>query len=171
MNPASVVSGLLASLKVESAGKLSSVINLSYRDAVPKRAEDVLSQLITNYRQSEINEKDTLAKNTLVFVTQRLNAVASELDSIERKVQQFKSGKGAVDISTQGQLYLQNVSANDQKLSEVNTQISELDQVEKSVKNNEFGGAIVPFSVSVGVSAITCAFAVDRSITYHGTAV
>jgi len=154
VNPASIASSLSGSLKVESAGKLSSVINLSYRDAVPKRAEDVLTQLITNYRQSEINEKDTLAKNTLVFVTQRLNGVANELDSIEKKVQEFKSGRGAVDISTQGQLYLQNVSANDQKLSEVNTQISELDQVEKFVKSNEYGGAIVPFSVSVGGTSV-----------------
>jgi capsular exopolysaccharide synthesis family protein len=162
VNPASVVSGLSGSLKVESAGKLSSVINLSYRDAVPKRAEDVLSQLITNYRQSEVNEKDTLAKNTLVFVTQRLNAVAGELDSIERKVQQFKSGKGAVDISTQGQLYLQNVSANDQKLSEVNTQISELDQVEKSVKNNDYGGAVVPFSVAVGTGTTVLSQLIDQ---------
>src|SRR6185312_14308055 len=60
LNPASAVPGIMGSLKVESAGKLSSIINLSYRDAVPQRAEDILSQLITTYRQSEINEKDTL---------------------------------------------------------------------------------------------------------------
>lgn len=150
---------------MESAGKLSSVINLSYRDAVPKRAEDVLSQLITDYRQSEINEKDSLAKNTLVFVTRRLNLVANELDSIERKVQEFKSGKGAVDISAQGQLYLQNVSANDQKLSEVNTQISELNEVEKFVKNNEYGGAIVPFSVAVGVANPVLSQLIDQLFT------
>jgi capsular exopolysaccharide synthesis family protein len=164
-NPASVVPGVLGSLKVESAGKLSSIINLSYRDAVPARAEDVLSELITTYRQSEINEKDTLAKNTLVFVESRLRLASNDLDSIEKKIQQYKSGKGAVDISTQGQLYLQNVSANDQKLSEVNTQISELDQVEKFVKNNEYGGAIVPFSVAVGVSNPVLSQLIDQLYT------
>ncbi len=165
INPATVVSDLLGSLKVESAGKLSSIINLSYRDAVPERAEDVLSQLIKTYRQSEINEKDTLAKNTLVFVEERLRVASNDLDSIEKKIQEFKSGKGAVDISTQGQLYLQNVSANDQKLSEVNTQISELDQVEKFVKNNEYGGAIVPFSVAVGVSNPVLSQLIDQLYT------
>jgi tyrosine-protein kinase Etk/Wzc len=164
-NPVSAVPGIMGSLKVESAGKLSSIINLSYRDAVPQRAEDILSQLITTYRQSEINEKDTLAKNTLVFVESRLRLAEEDLDSIERKIQQFKSGRGAVDISTQGQLYLQNVSANDQKLSEVNTQISELDQVEKYVKNNEYGGAIVPFSVAVGVSNSALSQLIDQLYT------
>src|SRR6185312_13746634 len=149
VNPASVVSGLLGSLKVESAGKLSSIINLSYRDAVPARAEDVLSQLITTYRQSEIDEKDTLAKNTLLFVESRLRLASNDLDSIEKKIQQYKSGRGAVDISTQGQLYLQNVSANDQKLSEVNTQISELDQVEKFVTSKENTSGVVPSTLGV----------------------
>lgn len=148
-NPANVVSKVLGSLKVESAGKLSSAVNLSYRDVVPQRAHDVLDKLLTIYRQSEINEKDTLAKNTLVFVEERLKLVAMDLDSIEMKIQQYKSGKGAINISTQGQLYLQNVSANDQKLSEVSTQISELEQVEKFVKENEYRGAIVPFSGGV----------------------
>ncbi|HUZ58635.1 MAG TPA: GumC family protein, partial [Hanamia sp.] len=149
MNPASVVPGLLGSLKVESAGKLSSIINLSYRDAVPERAEDVLGQLITTYRQSEINEKDTLAKNTLVFVESRLRLASNDLDSIEKKIEEYKSGKGAVDISTQGQLYLQNVSANDQKLGDVNTQLSVLDQVEKFVKNKENSGGIVPSTLGI----------------------
>ena len=41
----------------------------------------------------------------LSFVAERLNAVAHDLDSIEKKVQQYKSGQGAVDVSTQGTLY------------------------------------------------------------------
>jgi tyrosine-protein kinase Etk/Wzc len=149
INPRNIVPGLLTGLKAEPASKLSSIVNLSFRDEVPKRAEDILNALITSYRQSEINEKDALAKNTLAFVEDRLSLVSHDLDSIEKKVQQYKSGRGAVDISTQGQLYLQNVSANDQKLSEVNTQLSVLDQVEKFVKNKDNSSGIVPSTLGV----------------------
>jgi capsular exopolysaccharide synthesis family protein len=149
INPRDLVPDLLGGLKVEAASKLSSIVNLSYRDAVPQRAEDILNQLIISYKQSEINEKDALAKNTLKFVEERLSIVSHDLDSIEKKVQQYKSGRGAVDIGAQGQLYLQNVSANDQKLSEVNAQLSVLDQVEKFVKSKENGGGIVPSTVGV----------------------
>ena len=147
--PRRLAVGYLGALKAEASGKLSSIINLSYRDEVPGRAEDILNQLIASYRQSEINEKDALAKNTLAFVEDRLGLVSHDLDSIEKKVQQFKSGKNAVDIGTQGTLFLQNVSANDQKLSEVNTQISVLNQVEKFVKNKEGAGGIVPATLGV----------------------
>lgn len=90
--------------------------------------EDILNQVITSYKQAELNDKAALAKNTLAFVEDRLKLVSHDLDSIERKVQQYKSGAGAVDISAQGQLYLQNVSANDQKLSDVNMQLTVLNQ-------------------------------------------
>ena len=149
LNPKSVVGGFLGGLKASAASKLSSIVELSYRDEVPKRAEDILNQLIASYKQAEINEKDALAKNTLTFVEDRLKIISRDLDSIEKKVQQYKSGRGAVDIGTQGQLYLQNVSQNDQKLSDINTKASVLNQVEKFVKNNEGSGAIVPSTLGV----------------------
>ena len=149
INPKSVVGGFLGGLKAIAASKLSSIVELSYRDEVPKRAEDILNQLIASYKQAEINEKDALAKNTLTFVEDRLKIISRDLDSIEKKVQQYKSGRGAVDIGTQGQLYLQNVSQNDQKLSDINTKASVLNQVEKFVKNNEGSGAIVPSTLGV----------------------
>ncbi len=148
--PKQLAVGFLGGLKAEASGKLSSIVNLSYRDEVPKRAEDILNQLITSYKQSELNEKDALAKNTLTFVEERLRLASHDLDSIEKKVQQYKSGKNAVDISTQAQQFLQNVSANDQKLSEVTMQLSVLNQVEKFVasKDNSNGG-IMPSTLGV----------------------
>ena len=149
VHPKILAPGILQQLKVDPASKLASIINLSYRDEVPKRAEDILNQLITSYRQAEVNEKETLAKNTMAFVENRLKLVSRDLDSIERKIQQYKSGRGAVDIGTQGQLYLQNVSANDQKLSEINTRVAVINQVEQFVKNNEASGAIVPSTLGI----------------------
>ena len=148
-DPKNVALDLLANLTVEPASKLSSVVELSYKDEVPQRAENILNQLIIAYDQASVNEKDKLARNTLSFVEDRLSMVSHDLDSIEKKVQQYKSGKNAVDIGTQGQLFLQNVSANDQKIGEVSTQLSVLNQVEKFVANPDNKGGIVPSTLGV----------------------
>ena len=148
-DPKVVAMNILPNLSVAPSSKLSTVVNLSYRDEIPERAEDILNSLILSYEESAILDKNSLARNTLKFVEERLNIVAADLAAIEQKVQQYKSGKSAVDISTQGQLYLQNVSTNDQKLSEVNMQISVLDQVEKFVTNKNNGGGIVPSTLGV----------------------
>jgi capsular exopolysaccharide synthesis family protein len=148
--PRLIVPGFLGGLNVEAASKLSSIVLLSYRDVDPLRAENILNELIHSYQQSANDEKDLLANNTLNFVNERLSIVSHDLDSIEKKVQQYKSGNRAVDISTQGQLFLQNVSANDQKLGDVNTQIAVLDQVENFVRSNSNSkGGIVPSTLGV----------------------
>jgi tyrosine-protein kinase Etk/Wzc len=148
-NPKNVASGVLLNLKVDASSKLSSVVELSYRDEPPQRAEDILNQLILAYDQATIDEKDKLARNTLTFVEERLNVVAHDLDSIEKKVQQYKSGKDAVEVGVQGQLFLQSVNANDQKLSEYNIQLSVLNQVEKFVTDKDNNGAIVPSTLGI----------------------
>lgn len=155
LSPTGVASSLLSGLKAEASSKLSSVIELSFRDQAPKRAEDILNQLLHAYDLASIAEKDKLASNTLSFVQVRLSAVAHDLDSIEKKIQQYKSGRDAVDVSTQGQLFLQNVSANDQKIGELSTQLSVLNQVEKFVANNENNSAIVPSTVGVSDPMLT----------------
>ncbi len=148
-DPKKVAMILLPRLIVAPSSKLSTVVNLSFRDEVPERSEDILNGLIMAYEQSAILDKNSLARNTLAFVEERLGLVSADLAAIEQKVQQYKSDKSAVDISTQGQLYLQNVSSNDQKLSDVNMQLSVLNQVEKFVTEKNTNSGIVPSTLGV----------------------
>ena len=127
-------------LKVTQATKLSSVIVMKLRDAVPQRGEDILNGLISVYNKAAIDDKNALASNTLKFINQRLRLVTNELDSVESGIQKYKTSEGIVDITAQGQLYLDNVGANDQKLSIINVQLAVMDQVEKyilSAKNGQ----------------------------------
>jgi capsular exopolysaccharide synthesis family protein len=148
-DPRDVADGLVAGLIAQPANKLSSIVDLYYYDEVPERAEHILTELIIAYNQAAIDEKNTLASNTMSFLDMRLSKLSHDLDSIEKRVQQYKSQQGAVDISEQGQLFLQNVSSNDQKLSEVNLQLSVLEQVENFVTDKENAGAIVPSTLGV----------------------
>lgn len=54
-----------------------------------------------------------------------------------------------MDISSQGTLFLQNVSQVDQKLSDVNMQLSQLNQVENYVKSKDNSSGIVPSTVGI----------------------
>jgi len=143
-----VTDGMMNAVKVTQATKLASVINLKIRDAVPRRGEDVLNGLIAAYNRAAINDKNALAYNTLKFINERLKLVTSELDSVESGIQKYKTREGIVDISAQGQSYLENVGLNDQKLSEVNVQMAVMDQVEKSLSSSS-PSAISPATLGV----------------------
>ena len=155
IDPKRVALSLIEDLEILPASKLSSVLDLKIRSEVPKRGEDILNTLITFYARSSVNDKNTLASNTLSFVNQRLAAVTHDLDSIQKKLQQYKTNNNAVDISSQGTLYLQNVSQVDQKLNDVNTEIAVLDQVEGYVKSKDNAGSIVPSTFGVSDPLLT----------------
>lgn len=119
-------------LKVYPPSKQSSVINLSYREVSPMLARDILNQLIIAYGEASLREKNNMAKNALVSIEDRLNIVSKDLDSIESRLQNYKSGRNAVDISRQGQIYLDNASINDKKITDINMQLDVMDQLQKS---------------------------------------
>lgn len=153
-NELNITAGIISGLKVAPSGKLSSVIDLSLTDDVPQRAEDILNELIVAYGDASLAEKNTLAKNTLKFIEARLSIISKDLDSIEHKLQQYKAGTGAVDIGRQGQLYLDNVSANDRRLSEINMQLGAMDQLQSAASSPENVG-MLPSTLGINDPTLT----------------
>jgi len=147
--PATIAPSLTKRVEVSAASKVSTVIYLTIKDEVPQRGEDILNELVRVYDTATIVDKNSLAANTLAFVEDRLSYVSHQLDSIEYKVQQYKSNKGAVDISTQGKMFLQNVGENDQKLGEINMQLAALSQVEGYVLSKDNKAGIVPSTLGI----------------------
>ena len=137
---------LTKGLKVVS-NRQSAIIDISYRDVIPQRAVNILNELINVYEETSISDKNTLAKNTLSFLNEQLAVLGKDLDSIEKKVQQYKSGADAVNISAQGELALQNMSQNAQKLGDVRSKMAMLGQVEKAVASKTGDESISPAAV------------------------
>jgi tyrosine-protein kinase Etk/Wzc len=115
MNPENVASSLVNRLNIFPANKISTVLQLTFVDESPYRAQVILNELMEVYAKSTINEKNALAANTLSFIEDRLGYVVKDLDSIEQSIQRYKSKKGIVDLSEQGRVFLQNVSDNDRR--------------------------------------------------------
>jgi tyrosine-protein kinase Etk/Wzc len=142
-------------LEVTTTSKSSTILNLQYKDEVPQRAEDILNELMKAYNKASLRDKNALASNTLTFVQGRLDKVSKNLDSVENKMKVYKTSSGAIDISTQGGLFLKNVSDNDQKLSEINMKLAVLDQVEYYVASKDNKAGIVPSTLGVDDPMLT----------------
>lgn len=143
------VSNISNALKVAVSSKQSSVINLTLDEEVPEKGKDILNALIKTYNEASLSEKNALAKSTLAFLDSRIKIVKGQLDSIERSVQDYKSSHGIVDLSEQSKLFIQNAGINDTKLTEINTQLSVLDQVEQYVNSKDNKGTLVPATLGI----------------------
>ncbi len=147
--PTTIAGGMVGRLSVSPISKASTVLDLTYTDESPKRAQDILNALTQSYISSAITEKNTLAFNTLSFIEDRLRLVVRDLDSIQRNIQRYKSEKGIVDLSEQGKLFLQNVSNSDREVSNINTQLAVLDKVEQYVRSKKNQAGIVPATLGL----------------------
>ncbi|MCO5934661.1 polysaccharide biosynthesis tyrosine autokinase [Mucilaginibacter sp. RB4R14] len=155
LTPKKVISSVSARLKVSSANKLTTIIDIAFTDENPDRSEAVVLDIIRSYNRSIAEEKNVLAANTEKFIDERLTISQNNLLAIEHKQQNYQADRGAIDISTQGKLFLENVSNNDQKVGEINMHLSVLDQIENSVKSKNLSSEIVPSTIGVDDPGLT----------------
>lgn len=148
-NPTNVADALLGNLKVNTINKLASVVLVTFQTEVPEEGAAIVNNLIKEYLNQSLTNSNQLAANTLVFVDERLRNVERDLDSIEQRIQQYRSAQGVVDLSEQGRLYLQDVADNDRRLTELNTQLAVLDQVEQYVTSQGSRPGVVPTALGI----------------------
>lgn len=133
---------LLTKLKVEAANKNASIVDMKFTDEVPERAEDVLNALIEFYNKNAIEEKNNLVRNTIALIEGRMSVIGRHIDSIQKKVKDFKTNQRAMDLGTQSQGYLGIVSQSDIKSAETATQLSALRELKNKVASSEKVGIL-----------------------------
>lgn len=149
VNPRIASESIEYNIDVVAASKASTILNLKYKDEVPVRAENILNSLIEEYNKASLEDRNLLAANTLAFVEERLKDVEADLDAVETQIKNYKSRSGAVSISTQSDLFLKNVSDNDQRLSEINMKLAVLNKAEDYVQAKDSKSGIVPSTLGV----------------------
>lgn len=125
----------LDNLTAEQTSKTSTVVQLALNDAVPARGESVLNQLIDEYNQAAITDKNKVAANTLNFIEDRLSIISRELNDVEKHVENYKSNEGITDLSVQSESFLQTVQQNDALLNQVNVQLAVLNDLNDYISN------------------------------------
>ena len=108
---------------IEQATELSSVVKLSLNAANPKKAQAVLNELIRQYNQDAMEDRNMVAKNTAEFINGRLIIITKELDSVETGKVEFKQSNKLTDIVIEGQIFLQNENEFNKRQMDVETQL------------------------------------------------
>ena len=152
--PKNYASFFSSNLNIQPINKSNAIIEVAIMDEVPERGEAILNELISVYNQAAQTDKNLAAQGTLEFLDTRLNRLSKELDSIEKRVSGYKASAGAVDITAEGQNFLENISRTDRELGEVNLQLSVLNQIEGYVKSKNDAGGIVPSTMGLENSTL-----------------
>jgi tyrosine-protein kinase Etk/Wzc len=111
---------LAASLSEEK----STVIALTYKDVLPKRAEDVINTIISVYRKNWLEDKNQMTISTSHFITERLGVIERELGDVDKNISAFKSSNLLPDVEAAAQQYMQKSTEVDKQIMDLNSRLA-----------------------------------------------
>jgi len=96
------------------------------------------------YNKDAIADKNLVSKNTAQFITERLTIITKELSSIEKNIETFKTKNKLTDITSDSELFLQNVSDNEKSLLQMNTQLQLVNYMNTFIKKHDNTKDLIP---------------------------
>lgn len=139
-------------LIVNQVSKNTSALKLTIHDPVPNKATAILSKLIKVYALENKEDKNKIAKKTVDFLTERLEYLTQELNSVEMNVENYKQKHDLTDVETQAQQYLAAASAARKQVEELNIQLDVLRSIEAYLRSNSGEAAdfkLVPSTLTI----------------------
>ncbi len=148
-NPKDVATGIAAGLNIMQPEKNAMMLKISYNTPIVKLGEDIINRVFHYYNEAAIDETNKAARNTEVFINNRLLAIQKELSSVESEVERYRSERGLTDISSESEIYLRQTSESDKVRSELDVQLNLVSYVESFLSNPENTFSPIP---SLGIT-------------------
>jgi tyrosine-protein kinase Etk/Wzc len=164
-NQADITDWYMSSFHAILLADESSVVQLSIKETVPERGADVINSTIMAYNRATIAYKNKVNQSTLSFLKDRLDSITAELNSVEKRVEKYKSTRGITDLSAESQSYLENVKGNDSRMNEVNVQLQIINEIQKYI-NSPVSDGNAP--ATTGISDPGLVALVDQLIKLEG---
>lgn len=120
--PYDMTMGIQKNLTVELDNKQATVINITYKDLLTDRSEDVINTLISSYKEASIKDKNATAEATTKFINKRLIEIEQTLGGLDANISSYKTANLIPDPKATAEAYLDQAKDNTKELLALNTQ-------------------------------------------------
>ena len=136
-------------LRTSKDNKFSSIVNLTYTDQSPQRADAILSTLIDVYNESWIDDKNQVAIATSKFINERLGILEKELGSVDSDISSYKSSTATPNLDAAAQTYLKENSELSQEMIDINNQLQMTQYLRDYLRAPENRSKVLPTNTGV----------------------
>ncbi|NAS30180.1 polysaccharide biosynthesis tyrosine autokinase [Flavobacteriaceae bacterium R38] len=137
-------------IRISPADKFSKVINISLEDPVKIKAQKIIDELVNQYNETSINQKNLESKKTADFINERIDLIATDLSDVDKNAERFKTGNRLTDITSEADIYLNSGSLNDEQLSASRTELNLINYMKSYL--DDIGDGYDPIPSNVGLS-------------------
>lgn len=133
----------------------SDVLKLTITDQSPRRAEDVLNNVINVYNENWVDDRNKMAVSTSRFINDRLVAIEKELGDVDTDISSFKSRYVIPSVSAATDLYMSQSAEASRQLENLENQLYAARYVLNSLSSSQTAGQMIPAPPSLSNSNIT----------------
>lgn len=134
--------------------KESTLVRLTCKDTNIQRADDILSAILSAYKQSIIDDKNQIAYSTAKFIEERIRLINGDLDSVETRLAQFKKDNRLVDLKQNSMVYLEQGKAAQEKSIQLESQVGVAEYLLEYLRDKSKGDALIPTVLGVSDAGI-----------------
>jgi capsular exopolysaccharide synthesis family protein len=146
-NPHVMAKSLTSKLTVSRAFKQGGIVTVKLKTKSPEKGIKVLQTFTDVYLQQNIDRKNAAVNKMIEFVESQFDNIASSLKLSEDELQSYQANKDVVDLSAQGQLIIQQLSALEDEKSKVRAKLKYLNGLKKNILTNNDDSNIVAPSI------------------------
>lgn len=136
-------------IDIDLTSKKADLITLEIKEKNKKKGQDILNTLVTEYNRIGIKQRKDKAVNTLGFIDERIQVIASELSDIEYKIESYKKENDLTDITAEVKAIFENSGDLRTRQIEVETQYTIMDMMEKFISKPENRYSQIPFNIGL----------------------
>lgn len=153
-HPLSVGTRLINSVLMEVASMTTSVVTLSITTQNGQEGKDFLEHLIEVYNREMLNDQLKLADKTSEIIDGHLAQLSDELSTVDSQAEDYKQSQGITDLANQSQLYNVQSSGVEQRLLDVETQLSIVSDLYNFVQNQDPSNQLLPANSGISSQSL-----------------
>jgi len=115
----------------------SALLQVSYSDTVPQRAQEVVNALCQAYIDEGLERQTSEAEKTLAFLDEQLEVISKNLEHSESSLETFKKENVLVNIDTKAQAALATLSTYEAQLTQVELQLNIISRLKQYVEEGK----------------------------------
>ena len=129
--------------------KESAIVRLATTTTNPQLAIDFITKQVELYNENAVIDKKLMANTTAMFIDERMQLIARELENAEADVEQYKKDNNLTDVQANVTIYLQESTEYRHRIEALETQLKLVDYVENFVRDEKNDGKLIPANLGI----------------------
>ena len=141
----------MSNVSIAQTTKNSSILKLTIQGGNSQKITDYLNQLLEEYLERNLEQKNLVSENTVIFIDEQLIGIQDSLSKAEHDLQTFQEGNDFMDLNAQSREMFNYLKQIEKRKAELELSIKYYKNLQDYIKKNidDIDKLIVPSAMGI----------------------